>query len=157
MSVLHSDVTKKGALLSLMGDIPSLVKQLKDYLEPCEPDDDDVGINQCDNAYTRDSREYGSSGGGVTQETRDKDLDKIRAFLASLENEATFKAWFDALPRKKDLTLYKNRITPLLELGTFCNYNVESYGWFGPAVYIRNSDDFNATVHFSGWHCIEKY
>lgn len=174
MDVLYSEVNKKGEKFELRGEIQPLKVWLQQYLgfneEPedlaaAKSDDADhheyheYSIYHCDNARQGEAREWGEVDIEQMKVDREQDLQDIRDLLAKLESgdPAIFAEWLTNCAKKKNGTLHKGRIQTLLSLGTFTQYWVDSYGWFGPMVKIRNIDDYTAELEWSGSDCVAKY
>lgn len=174
MTVLYSEVNKKGEKFELHGDIPGLKTWLEQYLgfkespedlaaagndDTADYDYDEYSIYHCDNAHQRESREWSEVDIEQMKADREKDLQNIQDLLAKLDSgdPAIFAEWLASCPKKKNGTLHKVRIQTLLSLGTFTHYWVDSYGWFGPMVKIRNMDDYTAELEWSGSDCVAKY
>jgi hypothetical protein len=95
--------------------------------------------------------EFGS-GAPVSEEediaTAQREIAELEAFFAE---GASWKPHFDKIVRKKNNTFHKGRILELWRGSAFEYEDVESYGYRGPELFIRNISDTEAELVFDDY------
>lgn len=133
-SVLAQSVEQKGTF-ALTGDL-SYLKQYIDNIpfEYGERDEEDFDVSQLP---------------GDMQ-------DDMQKFLSFFNPTYDWTEALNQIPRKKNGTFAKGRVTVLAEGHSFSWQDEESYGMRGPRLYIKTLSDTEAKVDF-GWTIIEKW
>lgn len=135
MVALFTQADERQKVFTLEGNKQAVINDLH-VMIGADPEDEDYGINTCDmdTNYTR-----------PTQEERTKEEEEIKALIIQIE-EGRFEEWFNQIPRKKNGTFAKGRVTVLWRGRTFQKCYEDSYGFYGPELIIRTNDDLTATL-----------
>jgi hypothetical protein len=89
-----------------------------------------------------------TDGSHFTQEERDADLADLQAIVDDI-NANGWMPQFLKMPRKKDGSLAKGRVTRLWRGETFQRYWEDSYGFNAPELSIKSLDDYSAVLEFT--------
>ncbi len=144
-NILYREQDEKGREFTLYGNIDRLTERLTPLFN-VDPDEEEYGINHLTKGDPWGRERW-------TAEERQQDEDHFRAILRYMPWD--WKDLFDKIPRKKNGTFAKNRVVTVHRGDTYAHYWEDSYGWNGPEVRIKSSDDFTAEVYLD--YVTEKY
>lgn len=138
MVALFTKEDERKKVFTLEGDKQRVIQDLQ-ALIGVDPDDDEHGINFCDAGSPGCAVEHPST------EDRAAEEEEIKALIVKIE-EGQFDEWFDRIPRKKNGTFAKGRVTEIWRGSTFEQLYEDSYGYYAPELIIRTNDDMSATL-----------
>lgn len=144
--VLFVGKNPEGKIFTLFGDKESLKVWANQFInastatsEEDEDFDEDYSLAVCDKD---------TSGARFTLEERQADIEKLKAVLEGIDKDG-FKTIFLKLPRKKNKSLAKNRVTCLWRGETFQHYWEDSYGFNAPELSVKSVDDYKAVLELT--------
>lgn len=141
--VIWQGKNPEGKIFSLYGDKKDLLEYAATFLNHFEPEnpeeeDDEYSITRCEIGYDEHP----------TQEQRDADKAELKALLDDIAENGWMKH-FIKMPRKKNNSLYKNRVQQLWRGDTFGHFWEESYGCNAPEISLKALDDYAAVLELT--------
>jgi hypothetical protein len=158
--VIWQGVNKAGKVFTIYGDAEELPKYVASMMRvaetpidgdgnPTNPDEDD------DDYYDGDEDENSlryahkdTDRGRFTQAERDANLAELQAIVDDIQKNGWMPQFLN-VPRKKDGSLAKGRVTRLWRGYTFQRYWEDSYGFNAPELSMKSLDDYAAVLEYT--------